>query len=131
MANYIQWDDSFLIGNTIIDFDHQTLVTITNNLFRVTEEGESPAELEKTFSFLVDYVEKHFAREEKIFLASDYPDAEEHIRKHREITKTVHDLAATFRNDPDAINIDEVMTFLRKWLKNHILKTDRGYREYI
>ena len=80
---------------------------------------------------LVDYVRHHFEREEGLFLESDYPDAEVHIQKHREIAKVVADLAHLYERDPDSIEAREIVEFLRRWLTSHILRTDMDYVPYL
>ena len=128
---FIQWNDSYLVGHKLVDFDHMTLVNITNELFHRVNQGFSDEEISQTITLLIDYVEKHFEREEELFLDSDYPDAQKHLEMHKDITKTVKDIATIYKTDPGAINIDEVLEFLKKWLTNHIMKADQGYVEYL
>ena len=128
---FIQWNDSYLVGHKLVDFDHMTLVNITNELFHRVNHGFSDEEISQTIALLIDYVEKHFEREEELFLNSDYPDSEKHLDMHKDITKTVKDIAAIYKNDPSAINIGEVLEFLKKWLTNHIMKADQGYAKYL
>lgn len=80
---------------------------------------------------MIDYVERHFKREEELFLNSKYPDAQKHLAMHDDIKKTVKDIAAIYKTKPEAININEVLDFLKKWLTNHIMKADIGYIEYL
>lgn len=128
---FIQWNDSFKVGHKIVDFDHMTLVNITNELFLRVDHGFCDEEIAQTISLLVDYVERHFEREEGLFLNSDYPNAQKHLAMHHDITKTVKDIATIYKTNPDAINIHEVLDFLKKWLTNHIMKADVGYIKYL
>ena len=131
-AMFIEWKDEYMIGHKLIDFDHQMLVHMTNELFvRVESNSETDDEVAQALAALVEYVKRHFAREEDIFLGTEYPGKHEHLRKHREITKTVSDIAAAYKADPSSINMDEVMEFLRVWLTNHFLRTDQSYIEYL
>lgn len=128
---FIQWNDSYLVGHKLVDFDHMTLVNITNELFHRVNQGFSDEEVNQTIALLIDYVEKHFEREEELFLNSEYPDSDKHLEMHKDITKTVKDIAQVYKSDPTAINIDEVLEFLKKWLTNHIMKADQGYVKYL
>jgi len=128
---FIQWNDSYKVGHKIVDFDHMTLVNITNELFMRVDRGFSDEEIAQTISLLIDYVERHFEREEDLFKNSAYPDVDKHLAMHRDIEKTVKDIAAVYKTKPDAINIHEVLEFLKKWLTNHILKADQGYMQYL
>ncbi len=128
----IQWNDSWRIGNSSIDYDHQMLVNITNQLWDLKQNPRTKnADIGRILAQLVDYVKRHFEREEAIFTKSDYPEKREHIAMHRELTKVVEDIAIVFSREPDLLNFDEIMAFLKRWLLDHIAKHDMGYREYI
>lgn len=128
---FIEWNSSYLVGHKLVDFDHMTLVNITNELFHRVDHGFSDEEIAQTITCLIDYVEKHFEREEELFVNSDYPDTKQHLAMHKDITKTVKDIAVIYKTNPSAININEVLVFLKKWLTNHIMKADQGYVEYL
>ena len=128
---FIQWNDSYKVGHKIVDFDHMTLVNITNELFMRVDQGFSDEEIAQTITLLIEYVERHFDREEDLFRDSDYPDIGKHQAMHDDIRKTVRDIATIYKTQPDAININEVLQFLKKWLLNHIMKADQGYIQYL
>jgi hemerythrin len=128
----IQWNDSWRIGNSSIDYDHQMLVNITNQLWDLKNNPRTKnADVGRILDQLVDYVKRHFEREEAIFMSSDYPKKGEHIAMHRELTKVVEDIAVVFVREPDLLNFDEIMAFLKRWLMDHIAKHDMGYKDYI
>ncbi|WP_142850769.1 bacteriohemerythrin [Telmatospirillum sp. J64-1] len=126
----IEWNDSWRIGHPVIDNDHMMLVNLTNRLYEV-RMSPSNAEIGIALNGLIEYVDRHFTREEEIFGASDYPDKEAHAQRHRDLAQTVRDIAALWRKEPDLLNLDEVMIFLRDWLMKHILKQDMSYRDYV
>ncbi len=128
---HIQWRDEYLIGDHLIDFDHQTLVTISNELFDEIENGTGHKVIEKTIHCLNDYIDRHFAHEEALFLDSDYPNAEEHIKMHREIEKIFRGIEAAYDKDPRSLDPGEMLEFIKRWLVRHILKIDREYIPYL
>ncbi|MBF0249738.1 MAG: hemerythrin family protein [Alphaproteobacteria bacterium] len=128
---FIEWKKSYAVGNPLVDYDHMTLVSITNELFHRVEQGYSAEEIAKTISQLTDYVERHFAREEDLFKGTEYPDIDKHVAMHADITKTVRDIATAYTANPSAINVFEVLDFLKTWLTHHIMKADRGYGPYL
>lgn len=128
----IYWNDAWKIGNTAIDYDHQMLVNITNQLWDLKQMPRiKNAEVQRIMDQLVSYVKLHFEREEKIFNNSAYPHKQEHIAMHRELSKVVEDIALVYSREPDLLNLDEIMAFLKRWLIDHIAKHDMGYKEYI
>lgn len=66
----IEWSDDFLIGHSAIDYDHQMLVNITNQVYDMKNAPKiSNQQIGQCMKQLVDYVERHFRREEEIFSA--------------------------------------------------------------
>lgn len=128
----IEWDDAWRVGNTAIDYDHQMLVNITNQLWHLKQMPRAKnAEIKRIMNQLVDYVKRHFEREEAIFMDSDYPLKDSHKAMHRELTKVVEDIANVYAREPDLLNLDEIMDFLKRWLMDHIVKHDMGYKDFI
>ncbi|WP_142847905.1 bacteriohemerythrin [Telmatospirillum sp. J64-1] len=130
-AKFIEWRPEYSVGNMVLDFDHQTLINIINHLQSTVDQKAGPDEIGRVIDNMVNYIETHFAREEEIMKAADFPDFVEHVAKHREIEKTARDIATLYKKDPSTINVDEVMEFLRNWLTQHILRSDKQYMPYI
>lgn len=129
---FIDWDPAWSVGNSVIDYDHQMLVNITNELMAlITRRGVKQAEVDKMFDHLVQYTKTHFAREEAMFSDTDYPDAETHKEMHRTLTRTIEDIARLNSREGDTLNFREIGDFLRRWLTNHIAKHDRGYAPHL
>jgi len=123
----VVWKKEYETGISVIDFDHKTLFSITNILSASIENNEGQKAIGRTINDLIDYIEKHFRREEGLFLKSGFKDAEAHCKKHREIEKTVRDIARKYEADPTSINSKEFLIFLENWLARHILKSDVDY----
>lgn len=128
----IEWDDSWRVGNATIDYDHQMLVNITNQLWHVKQSPPVDRKMvSRILDQLIDYVKRHFTREEAIFMSSEYPEKKAHRAMHMELTRVVEDIATVFAREPELLDLDEVMDFLRRWLMDHILRHDMGYRAFV
>ena len=128
----IEWNDDWLIGHPAIDYDHKMLVTITNQLYDAYCGAPLDQELvRRSLEQLVSYVERHFAREEEVFLSTDYPNKDGHLSMHRQLEGVVRDIAITFDREEGLLDLDEVIDFLKRWLVQHIRKHDFGYRAYL
>lgn len=128
----IEWDDAWRVGNATIDYDHQMLVNITNQLWFVKQNSPTDREaVSRILDQLIKYVKRHFQREEAIFMNTDYPQKAAHKAMHRDLTKVVEDIATVFSRDADPLNLDEVMNFLKRWLMDHIARHDMGYRSFV
>ena len=55
-----------------------------------------------------------------------FPGYDGHIKLHAEFTRKANELAKRADGNGFILTM-EIMEFLRDWLKNHIMGTDRGY----
>ena len=79
-------------GNAKIDEQHKQLIAAINDLLAACSKGQGRDQLKTTAQFLYDYTTKHFADEEKLQLASKYPDYINHKKYHEGFKKDVLDI---------------------------------------
>ena len=131
MAVLLQWSEALMVGHPIIDYDHQMLVNIANDLHHAVKFEQGDEEVERALARLVQYVETHFKREEALFMDSHYPNKQKHLQNHRDIEKLVHGFLNSFHADPSGVDMEKLLVFLREWLIKHIGKLDKGYMPYV
>lgn len=128
---FVQWSDDYLVGIAAIDNDHKTLFALVNRLHDRIKAGDGEDAVGDALDGLVDYIDTHFAREERYMEECGYPDIIPHAQKHRDLARTVHSLKTLFEDDPREIENDAILRFLKNWLTNHILKADMDYVPYV
>ncbi len=132
--SFIDWDDIKLnTGHPVIDEQHMRLVEIINELyndFLSIQDNSLSDTFEKTLDATKDYVDYHFAAEEKIMTALNYPDKVAHIMKHRKFQQAISDLAYKLKST-DNPNVKfltkKLLLLLKDWLINHIVEVDRNF----
>ena len=78
----------------------------------------------------MDYTRDHFAHEEELMKKYEFPGYEAHKRQHEEMAARAK--AMVDRYEQDSLGaMDEISTFLRDWLINHINGTDQEYSEFL
>ena len=80
------------------------------------------------------YAEYHFAREEKVMAACAFPAIVAQQSKHRDFVKCIQQVTQRFDAQPAEsaeIISQELLGYLRDWLRNHILIEDMAYRPYV
>lgn len=120
----MQWSDKLTINNVEIDKQHQTLVGMVNDLHEAMRSGKGKDMLKLILSRLVNYTKTHFATEERLMHQHHYPDNASHRLKHDLLTKQALDLNNKVQQGQSALTL-EVMEFLKHWLEDHILQTDK------
>lgn len=121
------WNENFNTGLAKIDEQHQRLVQLLNLLAsHMAFQSDIPA-LNVIFSELADYAAYHFQTEEAIwheYLKEDALEAK-HKKEHDNFISTVLSLKAKETANPVGNMIEEVLSFLVRWLASHILENDK------
>jgi hemerythrin-like metal-binding protein len=78
----------------------------------------------------VEYTVSHFSTEERFMQGARYPEYSLYKRQHEELTRQVLQIKAQVDGD-SPVNTIEVMNFLKNWLVNHILGSDKKLGQYI
>jgi hemerythrin-like metal-binding protein len=122
---FFQWKDNMSVGNPMIDRDHKMLIQYLNEMHAAMMAGKGKDLVGAILSKLVQYTKDHFGREEIVWRAGHYADLENHQKEHRDLLQTVGDFKAKYEKGMLTLSVD-VMNFLRDWLTNHILKSDKA-----
>jgi hemerythrin len=125
------WTPKLSVGVAVLDEDHKKLVGMVNELYDAMQAGHGKESLGPILDRLVDYTKVHFAREEKLFGQTGYPEAVPHKQQHDALTRQVLDVQRKYAAGAAATVSLEVMHFLRDWLIKHIQGTDQKYRSHL
>jgi len=126
----IKWTDKYTLGIQEIDNQHKGLVVIINELFTYMSEGKAKEKMEDVFDHLTEYTKKHFSAEELMLYRYAYKDIEEHKVEHKKFIEKLEAFKKDFNNSKITISL-EVLNFLKDWLLNHILISDKKYATHI
>ncbi len=127
----IEWTADLSVGIDSVDEQHKKLVNMINALNDAMLTNSSDELLGKIFTGLAAYTQKHFAYEENMFAEFGYADSEEHKRQHNELIAQVVELKEKFIANPQGTMSADLMLFLKRWLTNHIMRTDKEYAEFL
>lgn len=131
----IQWRPAMAIDNGVIDDDHRHLIGLINSVAELCDHDFDQTALLKVLDSLKYYTVYHFAREEGAQRAAGFPDTEPHAREHRQLIETVDRVIALVSRDiaPERREPirSEIMSLLKGWLVDHIIKHDIPMRPYV
>lgn len=122
----IKWQDSWLVGVSKIDKQHQGFVTMFNTFIVAYDEGEEHEILYSTLKEMLDYLKNHFAEEETWMEKVDYADFGPHLKEHRSFVEKTNEFVTRYFEGDDEI-ADEMCEFLSAWFVNHVTGTDMKY----
>jgi hemerythrin-like metal-binding protein len=126
------WTSAMSVGLPELDEDHRVLIRIINQLAESEKNEDHAAILRQSLYSLLRYAEFHFAREEKVLAACEFPGMTHHKGEHRAFTAHMRKLAEAM--DEGELAVAEIvnrdlLTYLRDWLNHHILIEDMSYRK--
>ncbi len=76
--------DDLLTGHSLIDAQHKELFDAINDLMDACESGKGRDHLERTYTFLKNYIVKHFNDEEELQASVHFPDYNRHKDLHEQ-----------------------------------------------
>lgn len=129
--SFFPWSDEYSVNLRVVDNDHKDLVNTVNALHDAISSGSERSEIGRIIGTLAQYVDEHFAREEALMEANDYPDLADHKCTHRHLARQVYAIRTIFAAKPQKIDPAKLLLFLRDWLVTHILEEDRKYVPYL
>jgi hemerythrin len=127
----IIWDDELSVGIEIIDDQHRQIVGVINQLQEVIERDEALEVIDSVISFMSGYASTHFLTEEKFFIATDYPEYEQHKEMHDIFINKVAEFKETCASGKSKEFVLEVSSFLWDWLSQHIKVEDHKYARHL
>jgi hemerythrin len=126
----ITWSDKYSVGVLEIDTQHQKLIQLINGLHSHMLAGDAKEVMDKVLDRMIEYTGFHFDTEQRLMLEYAYPQSPNHIHEHEMLVETAVDLQNKFRSGKVQITM-QTSTFLKDWLQNHILKTDKLFGAYL
>ncbi|MBI5142129.1 MAG: bacteriohemerythrin [Nitrospirae bacterium] len=123
------WDDRFSVNVREIDEQHKRLIGMINELHDGMKSGGGKAAVAPILKRLVDYTLYHFSTEERYMAQHRYPGELAHKTEHKKFTDKVMDFHKKFDAGTAAVSL-ELMTFLKSWLTDHIMVTDKKYSKH-
>jgi hemerythrin len=126
-----EWKDFYSCNIETFDEQHKKLFKIgykLDELLQISKGNENLAkDIITVFKELFDYTLYHFKTEEDLMKKTSYENYEKHKRKHAIFTEKIscYNLNTTFKDQNEIIS--ELLSFIGKWIIEHILNTDMEY----
>jgi len=122
------WTAECRMGFEEIDSQHRLLFAISNELLEISNPKSQEPEIKYLLRHLRDYVDKHFAYEEKFMGDKKFPGLTDHKLKHEKIVAEINN-ALTSSASMSALK-ESLETLLDGWVQSHILVEDKKYADW-
>lgn len=120
-----------LAGSALIDSEHRQLFAAINSLMEECEKGKGRDSIIQTARFLVDYVAKHFADEEKPQISSKYPGYTAHKAFHENYKKSLAQTVKEIENDGPTIASLGKLNAAVATIVSHIRREDKNLATHV
>jgi hemerythrin-like metal-binding protein len=122
------WTADCRMGFDEIDSQHRLLFAIANELLDIDNPRSQEPEMKYLIRHLKDYVDTHFAFEEKFMADKKYPGLNEHEQKHQMIISEIRQ-ALTGAGSMTQLK-DSLENLLIAWIQSHILLEDKKFSDW-
>lgn len=120
------WNSMYELGIDRIDEQHKKWLTIMNKLYSSFVKKEAKDTILAIITEMEDYTVYHFSTEERYFKQFGFTQEATHVRKHEDFKLELKNFRQDYEKNAASLTY-KVMTFMQKWLREHIMKSDKEY----
>ena len=124
-SKLLAWSDSYRVGDRLIDEQHQEIfMRAADVIAATTRDVQTMCSMR-----LSQYARTHFSHEESLMRRINYPDIDEHVSQHDELTSKLHEISQKIAKD-NLIKA-ELEDFISHWFLTHIAVVDVKLATYL
>jgi hemerythrin-like metal-binding protein len=127
---YVEWNDSFSVGNEQIDSQHKEMFGLLNTLYELFQEGHSGKGMGEIIRKVRHYAKHHFACEETLMAECGYPQLDEHKKAHKAFTRRIDQFSKRAKKPEEDVTHD-LFLYLKDWWLDHVTEMDKKYAPYL
>ncbi|WP_051321527.1 bacteriohemerythrin [Chrysiogenes arsenatis] len=124
-ATLLEWSPQLAVGVNIIDEQHKELVNLCNAFYAATGSASGKEKIKGILEELVKYTLYHFDTEKQLMGRHNYSDSANHLAQHDKLVAKVVEYKQRFEKG-ESVGA-ELSRFLRDWLVQHIMRTDKAF----
>jgi hemerythrin len=122
------WSKKFSVNLDEMDNQHKQLLGYLNELYDAVVQHKGERVIGKVVDALESYSQVHFADEEWLLEAVEFPELELQRAQHRYFTEEVGKMKEAI-NRRHEVPPQSLLYFLRNWFLSHIFEEDKKYGE--
>ncbi len=125
----IEWSNDYLLGNKLIDKQHQIFADLINKLIVAQNNNRDSHYLTRLIMEIQKYAEFHFISEENYMIDIEYPALAEHQQQHIMLIEQFS--IAINSIELGEKSLDDFAHFLLNWFKQHTINKDKLIVEFL
>ncbi|WP_419779897.1 bacteriohemerythrin [Maridesulfovibrio sp.] len=126
----LEWSDKLNLGVPQIDNQHKELIRLVNGLISAVSLDRPEKTIKNVLKKLREYTVFHFNSEEVFMDSIGYDNLNKHVAEHIDLKKKVKEFQRSIYKG-ESVEVMTLLDFLKPWLLNHILESDREIAAFI
>lgn len=126
----VEWRDEFKIGIEEVDFEHQELIELINDLYKEAKKEGSSMAITDYLGEIFSKISAHFALEEKEMRELKYDQYEDHKQDHEQLLDNIRDIMDEYE-DISTLDEKEFGRRLTDWFVNHFSTKDARLHKFL
>lgn len=126
----VEWRDEFKIGIEEVDFEHQELIELINELYSEAKKEDSTMAVMDCLEEIFAKISAHFALEEKVMRDLKYDQYDDHKKDHERLLDSIRDIMDEYM---DVLTLDEekFSNRLNDWFIKHFSTKDARIHNFL
>jgi hemerythrin len=126
----IKWSESYSVHIDEIDKQHKKLFDMINEFYNKVVNHSNDELIFELVKGMRIYVQTHFNYEEELMKRYNYSHYNVHKKQHDSFVQKVMELENKLKKGITVVSF-EITSFLKDWIKNHILTIDIQYSKFL
>ncbi len=128
-TDLVKWDDSLSVGIAEVDQEHKELIDTLNRYHALMQAGETQEDFASYLQNFKGSFAKHLNTEASAIHESGFPEEDAHIKDHEESLFELDRMLERSKAGED-VTI-EFFEFLSHWIREHTMKFDKRFADYL
>lgn len=120
----IEWQERFRIGIPSVDYEHQELIGLLNELYEGVTGLAGADEIIGFLGELYARISAHFALEERVMKQRGYDQLADHKADHEALLDQIREIMDDYESDQQDISVEAFGQRLETWFGNHFQTHD-------
>ena len=121
---WIEWKESYSLGIPAVDFEHQELIALLNDLHAGLESGADTASVDEFLGEVYARISSHFALEERLMRDRGYDQYPEHKGDHEELLDQIREIMDEHEMGVFEQTSEDLASKLQAWFTVHFRTHD-------
>ena len=130
MDQTFRWDQECSVNIADLDRQHQELFRTVAELEQALHKGSADSIIDEILEKVIKYTISHFAAEEQLMQQHGFPGLAAHRYDHQLLAQKLTKFNLSHKAGRPGVPAT-LLSFLKAWLQDHLLKTDKEYSEFL